>query len=186
MSIEWKVAEKVLDLFKILFTRRKASDVLKDAVAIRKVAGDIVSTDLSIDCFLLVMVHNGTGKLIPHGFKYWTILDGDYNDFLMSRFKMENYRNVIMDLDYANLFLKVKENKVYDTRPENMPAGLMRTNYTFEKLRFARWYFIKETRNAMWFILAGTTAPNESFDSELQQHRLNVDVNAIKNIIKKY
>lgn len=186
MSIEWKVADKLLDLFKILFSKRKASDVLREAKIIRQIAENIVASDLSIDCFLLGMVHNGTGKLIPHGFKYWSLIDGDHNDFLMPRFRINAYQNVIMDLDYLNLFSNIQRYKEYDTRPEEMHAGAMRTNFEFEKVRFARWYFLKQNRNKMWFIVVGTVAQNETLSSTAHIHRLNVDINRVKNIIKKY
>lgn len=179
------VGEKFLDLIKILFTRKKASDVFKDSVKINEVSKGCVLSGLSVDCFFLVMAHNGSGILKPHGFKFCSIMDGTWNDVLIRRFKIEDYRNIEIDYDYAMLLINIRHYKEYSSKTEEM-NGNLRTRFEYEGITFAKFFFLKEDRNAMWFIVAGTTAHDECFKTQAKRQLLSVAVNKVKNIIRKY
>jgi len=67
-----------------------------------------------------------------------------------------------------------------------MPQGNLRTSYEYEGLEYIRYYFLKQDRNAMWFILVGTTAPDEPMDNVYQRRKIFLAVNNVKNIIRGY
>jgi hypothetical protein len=180
------IAVRVLDLFKVLLFKRKPSDVFKDSVQINQIAGEMVSSDLSIDCFFLIMAHNGGFKLLPHGFKYWSIIDGRVQEWIMKNFKLSNYRNIVASLEYLHLFASIVEQKKYDVNIKNLRDGDMKTHMNFEKVKHYRFFLLKKSKNAIWVAAVGTNADNEKLDSVQHNHVLGIAVNKVQNIIKRY
>lgn len=181
------IGVKILwDYVKVLLNKVKASDRLYESREIREIAKTIVNKGLSIDCFLLMQVHNGSGRLLPHSFKYWSVIEGYHNDLTMPRFRIENYRKIVIDPDYLNLFLKIYEKKEYFVDYSHIPPGTMQTHWEFENVRFARFFFVKQTSSSMWFIVACTSDYNQTMNTTKHRFELIQAVNRIKNIIRKY
>lgn len=176
----------LIRILTLLWDKRKPSDAIKDAIKIRIIAEDLISSDLSIDYFFLVMVHNGGRRIIPHGFKYWSIVDGSYNKFLMKNFEFSNYQNTNIDFEFAQFVAQVYEKKTMDVQTDHIPAGVLKTNYDFENVKFTRVFYLKQDRRALWYLAVGTTADNEKFSTNRHRHEIGVAVNQVKNIINKY
>lgn len=174
------------DVLKVLFNSVKAADRLYESREIREIAKAIVEKGLSIDCFLLIQVHNGSGRLLPHSFQYWSVIEGYHNSLTMPRFHIENYRKIMMDPDYLNLFLKIYEAKEHWVDYSHIPPGVMQTHWEFENVRFAKFFFLKQNSSAMWFIVACTADHNETISRPHQRQELHMAVNKVKQIIRKY
>src|SRR5215813_2381755 len=83
-----------------LLKKRQVGKIFIDAVKIREIGREIVmNRSLNVDFFFLLMAHNGNHKLIPHGFKYRSIVDGFFFPEWMPNFKFENYRNLIIEFE---------------------------------------------------------------------------------------
>jgi hypothetical protein len=180
------VGEKLVDLLKIVFVRKKPSDAIKDSIKIRIQANELVYSGLSIDCFFIVMVHNSGGKLKPHNFKFWSIIDGFFDEVTLPKFKYDNYQNTNMDLEFAQLAARIYEKKEVSIRTSELPVDNLRTSYEYEGLEYIRFYYLKQDRNAMWFIMVGTAAEDESLESVHQRRKIFLAVNNVKNIIRGY
>lgn len=182
------VIEKGLDLLAILFKRRSSASALKDAARIGQIARDLVrdNRQMGIDCFFLVMVHNCNKEIIPHGFKFRSIIGGDFIDSAMPGFKMESYKDVYFGFEFAELLRKVCEYKQIDVSTADITDRQLKINYEFEKIRHTRFFFLKKTRKAMWYCVAGTTYPGEKFLSNEHAHRFNMAANEIRNIMRRY
>src|SRR5690349_15845245 len=178
------VAERLLDFIKVLFNRKKPSDAIKDSIKIRILAEELVYSGLSIDCFFIVMAHNGNSKMKPHGFKYWSIIDGSYDELTMGKFKYTSYQNTIMDLEFAQLVNKIYEMKEVSLVTKYMPEGNLKTSYDYEELEYLKFFYLKQDRRAMWFIMVGTTAENESLESNQQKRNIFIAVNNVKNMLR--
>lgn len=186
MAWEIAVVSKFLDLLKVLFTRKKPSDAIKDSIKIRILARELVYSGLSIDCFFIVMVHNGGSRLRPHTFKFWSIIDGEYDEVTMPKFKYSEYQNTNVDLEFNHLADSIYEKKEVAIRVDEMPQGKLRTCYEYEGFEFLRYYYLKQDKNAMWFIMVGTAAEDEPMDSVHQRRKIFLAVNNVKNIIRGY
>lgn len=181
----WEVAaiEKLFDLIKYLFGRRRFSDAIKGGIIIHGICEELIKSHLSIDCFLLVMAYNGEGK---HGFKKWSIIDGSHNVELMPNFHYGNYVDVIMDFDHLQLHQRIIEKKRFGMGRAEIEGDTLGRSYDFERVKYTRFFLIKETRTRMYYVVAGTTAYNEDLGSTEHLTRMGVAVNKIKNIVDKY
>src|SRR5688572_8196536 len=180
------VAERLMDLLKVLFSRKHPSDAIKDSIKIRIQGRELVYSGLSVDCFFIVMVHNGGGRMKPHTFKFWSIIDGSYDDVTMAKFKYESYQNTIMDLEFAQLAARIHEKKEVAISTRELPDGNLRTCFEYEGLEYLRLFYLKQDRNAMWFIMVGTTAEDEPMENVYQRRKVFLAVNNVKNIIRGY
>lgn len=184
---DWaSLGKSILDLIPLfLRKKKKTSDVLKDSVLIRIISESVIETGV-VDCFFLMMAHNGGKKLIPHGFKYRSVVGGDYTEWLMPNFEMNDYRNVPLDREYEQLLITIYEKKMHDVLVERMDSTPLSISYRFERLKYVRFYFVEDNEHGMWYIMAGTTQIGEEMDDITHRHILQVAVNKIKNIIKRY
>lgn len=190
MSIwPWESAiEKVLDILKPLFRKKKATEVFADAGDIWQACRELVREDynLNIDFCFLMMAHNGDRKLNPHGFKYKTIIGGDYKEGWMKNFKFDNYVKIWVDFEYCELLTRIGKYKEVNVLGGNLREGKLKTNYEFEKIRFCKYIFLKENKEAMWYIAIGTTMEGELFEETRQKQEIDWMINETRNIIKKY
>lgn len=183
MAWEITAIEKVFDLLKYLFGRKRFSDAVKGGIIVHGVCEEMVKSDMSIDCFLLVMAYNGGGRF---GFKKWSIIHGSHNVLTMPNFHYANYVDVIMDFDYLQLHEKIVERKRFGLSRGEVQGENLGRNYDFEKVKYARFFLIKEAKTRMYYVVAGTTAFNENLGSVDQLRRMEFAVNKIKNIVDKY
>lgn len=183
----WDIlATGLVELLKIMFTRKKPSDAIRDSINIRIKAEELVFSGLSIDCFFIVMAHNGARRMKPHGFKYWSIIDGSYDELTMPKFRYVNYQNTIMDLEFAQLVDRVYTKKEVFIKVEELPEGNLRTAFEYEGLEFIKIFYLKQDTRALWFIMVGTAAPGETLASTLHKQQIFLAVNKVKNIIRGY
>lgn len=180
------VAGKVIDFLKVIFTRKQTSDAIRDAKKIRDQALELIRSNLNIDCFFIIMVHNGGGRFRPHGFKYWSIIDGECDTKVMPRYDNESYQLINADNEFLQFALNLYEQRVVSVRVDEMPKGNLRTSYEYEGLEFIKFYFLKQDKFGLWFIMVGTTAPDESLDDPEQAGKIFFAINNIKNLIRKY
>lgn len=183
MGWEITAIEKLFDLMKYLFGRRRFLDAIKGGIVIHGICEEIVKSHLSIDCFLLVMAYNGEGKF---GFKKWSILNGSHNVELMPNFHYGNYVDVIMDFDHLQLMQRIIEKKRFGMARTEIEGESLGRSYDFERIKYTRFFLIKETKTRMYYVVAGTTAYNESLETVEHFERMRVAVNKIKNIVDKY
>lgn len=180
------VAESLLDFLRVVFSRKKPSDAIRDSIKIRILAEELVFSGLSIDCFFIVMAHNGAHKMKPHGFKYWSIIDGSYDELTMGKFRYVNYQNTIIDLEFAQLVDRVYEKKEVFIGVDEMPEGNLKNSYEYEGLEYIKFFYLKQDKRALWFIMVGTAAPAETLDTVLHKRQIFLAVNKVKNIIRGY
>jgi hypothetical protein len=164
----------------------KASDKIRDIMQIELILKTLVESDMSIDCCLLMMMHNGGRKLMPHGFKYRSVIEGEYNEMQMKNFKKGDYQYLPLDTEYKEIILKIKEYGVYSSDVETMPESPLKSKFIYEKLQFVQYRFLHENEDELWYLLVGTTDRNERFDSHSQKHRILIETSKIKRIIQKY
>lgn len=191
MSLEFgkEIASFFSEFIKLfrLSKRKKRRDAFDDSLHISEIAKAIVYNGLSIDFLFVVMIHNGGKPLRPHDFKYRSIVGGEYNEFTLKRFEWKNHRKVLIDFEYEILIRKIKKYEVIDVSNNEFDSGgKIRTAVDFENIKHKRYFFLHGDSEALWFVVAGTTAPNERLDLLSQKQALNVAVNEIRNIILKY
>ena len=175
------------DFLKIALSKRKnPSDAIIDRINIRLIGRDLVKSRHAVDCFFLVMVHNGGGKLRPDNFIYWSIIDGWYNEDLMQGFDHEKYLLVYTESEFLILARRIYENKGVGVVVDQMEKSKLKTSFQYERLKYIRFFFIKQDKRAQWFLMVGTTAPNETLDSIDAEAEIFSSVNSVKNIIKDY
>lgn len=181
----WQVTaiEKLFELIKYLFGKKKFSDAIKDGIIIHGICEEIVKSHLAVDCFLLVMAFNGEGK---YGFKKWSIIGGSHNVELMPGFHYANYIDVIMDFDHLQLMQRIMEKKRFGLGREEIQGENLGRSYDFERIKYTRFFLIKETKTRMYYVVAGTTQYNEKLNTIDHLQRMEVAVNKIKNIVDKY
>lgn len=181
------LAKGVIELFKIWLSRKKPSDAMIDAINIRLLAEDIVDdTRLKTDCFFIVMIHNHGGNVKPHNFMFWSIIDGYYNEETMPKFKYKNHRLINMEIDFIQLATRIHDQKGVAVTVENMDKGRLRTSLEYEDLKYLRFFYLKQNKRAMWFIMVGTTAEKETLDDVEHEGKIFIAFNSIKNIIRGY
>lgn len=181
------VAEKILDFLKIVFSRKKPSDAMIDAINIRILSKDLVQgKGLSIDCLFIVMIHNHGGPVRPHNFLFWSVIDGYHNELTLPNFAYENHRLVNMETDYLQLATRIHEQKGVAVTVDKMDKGKLRTSLEYEGIKYARFFYLKQDKRAMWFIMVGTTAEAETLDDVEHEGKIFIAVNSIKNITRGY
>jgi len=176
----------LIDILKIWLARKKPSDAMIDAINIRLLAEDMVESGLSVDCFFIVMIHNHGGRVKPHNFIFWSIIDGYYNELTMPKFKYKNHRLINMEIDFLQLSTRIHEQKGVAVTVDKMDKGSLRTSFEYENLKYLRFLYLKQNKNAMWFLMVGTTAEEESLDSVEHEGKIFIAFNSIKNIIRGY
>jgi hypothetical protein len=176
------------DFLKIAFSsnRKMPSDAIIDRINIRLIGKELVKKKYSVDCFFLVLVHNGGGKLRPDNFIYWSIIDGWYNEELMKGFDHEKYILVNTETEFLLLARRIYENKGVGVRVDQMEKSKLKTSFQYERLKYIRFFYLKQDKRAQWFIMVGTTAENETLDSLGAEAEIFSAVNSVKNIIKDY
>jgi hypothetical protein len=175
------------DFLKIVFSKRKnPSDAIIDRINIRLIGRDLIKGKNAIDCFFLIMVHNGGGKIRPDNFIYWSIIDGEYNDVLMKGFDHEKYILVNTESEFLLLARRVFENKGVGLVVDQMEKSKLKTAFQYERLKYIRFFYIKQDKRAQWFVMVGTTAEKETLDSIDAEAEIFSAVNSVKNIIKDY
>lgn len=187
--MEWieAVGRFFVAVVKGLLPARRPSYAIKDKIKIRIIAEELVSTDLSIDFFLLVMVHNGKGRLLPHGFIKRSIVGGAVNHEMMPRFAFASYQDILLDFEFTQLIDRVyTEKEVEMYVGELHKGGNLRTDYEYERVKYSKFFFLSQDKMAMYFIVLGTTADNENLISNRHKHLIGIAVNEVKNIINKY
>jgi hypothetical protein len=182
------LAKGAIDLLKIWLSRKKPSDAMIDAINIRLLAEGVVDSknSLSVDCFFIVMIHNHGGPVRPHNFMFWSIIDGYYNELTMPKFKYKNHRLINMEIDFLQLATRIYEKKGVAVEVDKMEKGSLRTSLEYESLKYIRFLYLKQNKRAMWFIMVGTTAPNETLASIDAEGEIFIAFNSIKNIIRGY
>lgn len=164
-----------------------AKQAILDFIMIRDIARNIVHNGgLSVDCFLIMMVHNGGKKLTPHNFAYRSVVNGFHNEMTMPNFDSEDYRHLEIDYEYALLISEVIKKKEVSMLTVNMGDSKLSLKMRFERLKYSRFMYLFDDNNAVWYILAGTTQSNEEFDTVTHRHEFNIAINKIRNMIKKY
>lgn len=181
------ITKGLLDLLKILFARRKKpSDALIDGVNIRLISKGLVKGRHAVDCFFIVLVHNHGGKLRPDNFMFWSIIDGWYNEDLMKGFELENYQLVNPDTEFLLLARRIYEKKGVGVVVDQMEKSNLKTSFQYERLKYIRFFYLKQDKRGIWFIMAGTMAENEYLDSIDAEGEIFIAINSIKNIIRDY
>lgn len=183
MELGKESAEFLVSFLKGIFKRKKFYHAVKDSIKVTGLCVDIVESDMSVDCFLLVMANNGNGK---HGFKKYSVINGHANPLTMPNFKLWNYEEIIMDFDHQQLIARICEQKEFGMHISEITGNDLKMAYSFEKIKFTKFYFIRSIKSAMWYIVAGTVDRNEKFDSVDQKARMRMAVNKVKNIVSSY
>lgn len=187
------------DIFKALFENLfrslgsvfprgvKAVDALKGSTEIRHIAGEIIRDPrLAIDCFFMQMAHNGGRPIMPHNFKYRSIVGGTYDWRALPNFNVDSYKYLELDYEYELILINIIENKEWFFQPNELSTSSLNVKLRHEGLKFVRYYFLKQTRRAVWYLMLGTTKEGELLNDDLHKFMINMAANKIKRIIKKY
>lgn len=163
--------------------------MFSESNAIDRVCEEIIDSDLSVDCFLIMLAHNGGTKLNPVAKKYYSVVGGDYNDFLMRNFEFTHYKNLPVNFEYNELL-----SSIYEDRRKNNGIALqtmtapdsLRIKYIYENLKFVKYYFLHYSDAGMWYVKVGTTQDGEDMADPRHRARIFFAVTEIQNILKKY
>lgn len=172
-----------------VFKRKaKVTDVPSDFITIRELSKDTVKDgSLATDMMFIVMIHNGGKKLMPHGFKYRSIVGGYHEEWSMPKFKPQDYKYLELDFDYIVLVDRIFKTKEVGLSSEELPKdSKLAENLQFEGVKYARYFYLNSNSDAIWLLVAGTVSPNEELNSNTHKHKYHIVVNKIKQIIKKY
>lgn len=190
-----KIIEKGFEFFTFLIGRRdknkrkQPSNIFHDSNHIDRITHEIIESGLAVDCFFLVLAHNGGKKLSPVTLKYRSIMGGAYNEVQMKNFDISNYKNLPVDFDYNEHLSSIYEDR---RRQHGIDIGVefasekLRDIYLFENLKYCRYHFLHYSDEGMWFALIGTTQDGENFNDTRHKQQIYFSVTKIKNIIKKY
>lgn len=177
----------------LFFLKRKKkiqiSNVFSESNNIDAICEDMIDSGLCVDCFLIMLAHNGGTKLNPASKKYYSAIGGDYNSLQMRNFDFKNYKNYPVTFEYNELLSSIYEDRRKNngiaietaTAPENL-----KTKYTFENLRFVKYYFLHYSDAGMFYLKVGTTQSGEKMDDVNHRQRIFFAVNQIQQILKKY
>lgn len=164
-----------------------AMQVLHDSITIHDIAENVVKGGNNcVDCCFLMMVHNGGKRLIPHGFKYRSIVGGDHDEMLMPNFVPEDYKYLELDYEYELLVGRMYREKEVLVDVASMGDSKLSVKLRFEGIRQAKYFFLKQSRDAIWFIICGTIQSGQDFSNVTDKHEIDIAINKIKKIIKKY
>lgn len=190
MDLGW--LGKALDIVLFLVKRKKQlviSNVFSESNAIDRICEDIIDSDLSVDCFLIMLAHNGGTKLNPVAKKYYSVVGGDYNEFLMKNFEFTHYKNLPVNYEYNELLSSIYE----DRRKNNgvlmataTAPDTLKIKYIYENLKFVKYHFLHYSDAGMWYLKVGTTQENEQMMDAHHRARIYFALTEIQNILKKY
>lgn len=181
------VGDSIRELLKFFKRRASASRYLRDAGKINAIADDLIRTDLNLDfCFLAMAHNNGARQRQGPRYKYRSIIGGAYRWEWLSNFKYSNYQFVPIDIDMDALLQNIREKKQYDVEQSKIGSARLRATYAFEKVHFTRFFFLKENRDEMFYLVVGTTLEGERFESHQHHQALMVAVDKIRKIIGDY
>lgn len=178
-----------LDLIKVWLIGKKkkqTSDSIIDQINIRLLSKALVKRPISVDCFFIVMIHNGGGPVRPDGFVFWSIIDGAHNEIMMPMFDQKNYLLVNMEMEFLLLAKRIYEQKGVGIRVDQMEKSSLRTSFEYERLKYIRFLYLKQDKRGMWFLMVGTTASDESLGSVQAEGEIFIAFNSVKNIIRDY
>lgn len=192
-----KIAEEsVKGFFNLLrdwFQKKKQppSNAFGDSLKIKEIVDVVLKrSGLSIDCFLIMLAHNGGHKLTPLTAKYRSVVAGDANQDQMRNYKPQNYVNLPIDDDYMRLLDEVIKNKNSSVGLSvDQARGSMKDKFLFEHIKFARYYYLhhsKSRADGFYYLMVGTTQPGETFEDPFHKQQLYFAITKIKNIIKEY
>lgn len=167
----------------------KVSNVFSDSLKVNDISREILfGSMLSVDCFLVMLAHNGGKRLKPLSLKYHSVVGGNVNKMLMPNFDKENYVNLPVDYEYEALL-----NRILQAGTEGITihtsevTGYLRTKYEFERLNCVRYYFLHcSTEGEFYYLMVGTTQPGEEMNDTRHKHKLFIALNKIKAIIKRH
>lgn len=177
-----------LDIFLRFLKKRNAGDAFIDAGKIGTIIRHVVrhKTNLNIDCFFLIMAHNSGGKVMPHDFKYRSIVDGDYNDARM-KMNMSDYKSLPIDYNYSQILAEVYLKKQTAVLTKDLDEGeTLETMFEALRLKKVVYFFLHQRKDRFWYLAVGTTVDGETLESAEQQQTLYLAVNKIQQIIKPY
>lgn len=165
----------------------KAVDALKGSAEIRRIAKDIVDDPkLAVDCFFIQMAHNGGRPIMPHNFKYRSIVGGYFDPVILPEFDPDRYKYLELDYEYELLLINIVERRNWYFTPDELSGSKLNVKLRSEGLKFVRYYCLKNTRRGIWYIMIGTTHPEEKLNDDRHSHTFNLAAGRIKQIIKKY
>lgn len=187
------IIELSRELLVFVSARRKRiepSNVFHDSNVGNSIIKSVVNgPHLSVDCFFIVLAHNGGKKLNPFTLQYTSVMSGEYKTWLMPTFDITDHKNVESDHDHREFLSSIYE----DRRKGNginwhveMADDNLKAKYSFENVKFLKCFFLHYSDVGMWFAMVGTTQEGELFDDINHKQRIFYAVNKIKNIIKKY
>lgn len=185
---DWHVAivNRIFDFIRRDKKGIKVEKFAKDFGKVNDIGKDLVNNgQLSIDCFFLLINHNGIKKTNPHIFKYRTIAAGYYTEWLMKNFKPNDYRNVEMDQEYNDLLSKLAIEKEWHIEVERLLEGKLKTELDHMGIRFVSFHYIEFNDDLKYYVMAGTTQYGEFFSSAHHNYQLGRAVNKVKYIVQK-
>lgn len=164
--------------------RKMASEVFGDFIMINDIANELIDAGIG-DCFFLIRAHNGNAKLSLESYKYRSIVAGANTDFLMPDFRIKDFKNIELDLEYMQTLHDIAryKNLGIDVQTEKGSSGI---SHRFNNLKYVRYYFLNENQYGMWYCMVGTTQPDEQMNDTNHTYKLNMAINKVKNIVRSY
>lgn len=161
--------------------------VQTDGVKIQDVAKKIVKGPTGVDCFFLVVCHNGKRGIAPKEFNYMSWAMGYYEDWIMPRFDMMDYQNIELTYEHQDLLRKVKHDGVLHIDTDKLLDDRLKMQLKHMGLQKASFYHLYENKFSKWFVMAGSAVENDDHFLKLPvQQQLYLAVNSVKNVISKY
>lgn len=180
------VFKKMIDL--IFFIRHnKAGDAITDAGEISQIfRGLVMERKFNIDGIFLIKAHNGGSRLRPQDFMYRSFINGYVDEEWMSRFNMEDFRDLPVNSYYRMLLERLYKYRQYSVSADTIDDTVLHSLYKAEKIQHSRYFFLEHDNHALWYLCFVSTLEGNTMQDTMQEEAIFMVVKKVRNIIKKY
>jgi len=99
---------------------------------------------------------------------------------------VEKYRRIEVDAPYIQMLLEVIATGKKSLEPTTMDAGLLRSIYRAEGVRYSEAYFLSKTEKEVYYCTVATTRENERFESDSDRVEIDLAISRIREVFKLY
>ena len=168
----------------ILWNAKETQRLMSNNMSVlinQKDAGQIIDDIIkhtAVNRFVLFHTHNGNGQ--PNYFKPYKVSYLQYNALNPSI--INKYQNIEVDKDYTKMLIEIQENEGHYVKRvvKDMDAGLLKTIYLKEAIKYSEVYFICATNTGIIYTSVATTDDVGNFD--LDKFEISLAISRLKNI----
>lgn len=180
-----ELLKKIFEWLGNPFKRKiKVSELMTDSIDVQEISRDVIFTEgLTVDFCYLMLAYNGKKVDKIHRYKFRKIISGDHN-WSVKNFRIRDYRRLPVDAQYSYLLEKVKLEGAVSMDVSSMNDGSLKAIYLNQHLVYIRYYYIEDTNEGLWYLVAGTHAGGQKdFDSVPHVQKIFFSLAQLKKII---